>query len=160
MAVLEGKQDVREETHGGFKDNHQVCGAEHGTKMGDKPRGGGVEDNESHFGQADEQSFDASVTKRGPQGWYGSWPRLLAISMAAWPMGPPQPCSSAEDCSIPGAPRALGGPKTAACPLLHQDTHGRTQELTRYPCGGESSISVQLGHGAQVFGQTSSCIRL
>lgn len=94
------------------------------------PGGGGVEDNESHFGQADEQSFDASVTKRGPQGWYGSWPRLLAISMAAWPMGPPQPCSSAtaEDCRIPGAPRALGGPKTAACPCC-----------TRIPMDGHRS---------------------
>lgn len=83
------------------------------------PGGGGMEDNESYFGQADEQRFDVSVTKRGPQGWYGSWTRLLAISMAAWPTGPPQLCSSttAEDslCCIPGAPRAPEGPKTAAC---------------------------------------------
>lgn len=39
MAVLEDKQDVREEMHGGFKDSHQVFGAEHRTKVGDKPRG-------------------------------------------------------------------------------------------------------------------------
>ena len=41
MAVLEGKQDVREETHGGFKDNKQASGPEHGTKIGNKSRGRG-----------------------------------------------------------------------------------------------------------------------
>lgn len=82
--------------------------------------GGGVEDHENHFRQADGQNFDVSTTKTGPQGWDGSWPRFLAISMAGWLMGPPVPCSSApaEDsfCWVVGAPTAPGGPETAACP--------------------------------------------
>lgn len=91
-----------------------------GQRLVISPGDGGVEDNESHFRQADGQSFGVSLTKRGSQGWYGSWLRLFAISMAGWPVGPPKPCSSvtAEDslCHIPGVPEAPGCPQAAACP--------------------------------------------
>lgn len=131
------------------------------------PGGGGMEDNESPFRQADEQSFHASVTQRVPQGWCGSWSTLLAISMAARPMPPTPSCVLRSLQKIASAVfqghqglqealRLLTSPTTT----LYQDTHRWTQELTRYPCGGESHVSVQLGHGTQVFGQTLFCLCL
>lgn len=81
MAVLEGKQDVREEMHVQRQPPGFWCRTRN--KVGDKPGGEGMKDNESPFRQADEQSFHDSVTQTGPQGWCGSWLRLLAISIAA-----------------------------------------------------------------------------
>ena len=104
-----------------------------GQRLVINPGGGGVEDNESHFRQADGQSFDVSATKRltGLVGVLAKTPCYFHGWMADGPTHTMlvSPCRDSFSWIV-GAPTVPGGPKTAACPTaapgyLRADTCAR-----------------------------------
>lgn len=128
------------------------------------PGGGGMEDNESYFGKLTSKALMFLSPREAHRAGMGLGQDSLLFpwlhGQRAHPSCVLLSLQKTASAIFQGHQELQEVQRLLPAPLPHQDTHRQTQELTRYPCGGESYVSVQLGYGPQVFGQTSFCVCL